>query len=844
MLRFREGDHTLMGSAMAEHTGKMNTRWLPHAFGMALVLALSFGCSRQAFLADKDITTVTNQLVNQLERDPTAGSAPIVPPVNSPPTVDFPDRLPRELSLPEALAIALENGTASSNFVGGSGPGVHGIGNGAIIDDTPTALTRGILNGQSDRIRVLALNPAIAYTNIEASESRFDAKWITVMNWTVTDTLQNGLANFNNGETAAFNSSIVKAFASGGVANITFNTNYTDLSNPPIISTFKVINPLYTAPLQIGIEQPLLQNFGVGINQLLNQVAPIQGVTMPLQAANFYNNSRTPLIQGPNFSGLAVQGIVLARLSFDQARAEFERQIHNMLLNVELAYWKLYQSYGALYSNEQVLHLAHKAWRIAEGQFAAGKLNPQDYYPILAQYEEFRGERLKALGLVLEAERNLRGLVGLPVEDGMRIIPVTAPTLAPYVPNWQAALDDAIALRPELVLARQNLKNAQISLTIQNNFLKPDLRFVGQYSPTGYGTTLNGNGTLLDGTGTFRTANAFRSLGQGDFVNWTAGLTLNVPLGYRLEHAAVRSARLQLAQAYYFLQDQEQRIQRALAQQFQKLDEFNRLIETSRAEREAYAKSVKSQWELYKVGTSGQKGSLTALVLSLLDYQRRLALAQNKEYQAIADYNATLARFEWAKGTILNHDSVAIAEGPLPQAVQMPAVENERRRTRALILQERPTPLSQPARLVDGLPPADGSDDMQPPSEPPPGNGSTVGPKQTKLTKKLSAMGKTHEKPSVSPGAPTSDKATAPPAADKVSLPRTSAANGASPYNPSMSAAEEAAHAGSVPLPTSITPVAASSPYAPVQTFGSATTIRNIPPLSSPGPFSSTDVPR
>ena len=42
-----------------------------------------------------------------------------------------------------------------------------------------------------------------------------------------------------------------------------------------------------------------------------------------------------------------------------------------------------------------------------------------------------------------DRERALRVLLGMKMEDGERLIPVNAPTLAPYVPNWQAALDDA-----------------------------------------------------------------------------------------------------------------------------------------------------------------------------------------------------------------------------------------------------------------------------------------------------------------------------------------------------------------------------------------------------------------
>jgi outer membrane protein TolC len=677
-------------------------RWIPASAALALCVAILSGCERQVFLNQKDFDSATNQFTAMIEKDPGFASQPVVHRVEAPPSVDLPDREPRYLSLSEAIAIALENGTPSSGLIGPDGDNIGQSDQGLV------ALNRGNLGqfvNQTDRLKVLALNPALAYNSIEAQESRFDPKWITTANWTVTDQLTNGLNNFNNGESAAFNSSIVKTLASGGVANITFNTNYTNLSNPPTVGTFRVINPLYNVPVNFGIEQPLLRDFGVRINQLLNQAAPIQGVTMPLQAANYYNNSRLPLTQGGlTQTGINFQGILVARLTFDANRAEFQRQIHALLLNTEAAYWKLYQAYGNLYAYEQVLRLAHKSWWLTYENFKAGRLGPQEYYPVLAQYEEFRGERIKALGGILEAERNLRGIMGIQVEDGYRLVPVTAPTLARYLPNWQAAEEDALDLRPELVMARQNIKNAQFNLEIQKNFMRPDLRLVGQYTPVGFGTTLDGRGTLVDGTGQTRTSNAFASLGGGSFNNWTVGLTFNVPLGYRLESAALRSARLALAQGYYFLEDQEQKAQRTLAKHYQKIPEWYHRIEIARDEREGYADSVKSYWEAYKLGVSTTKAgqTLTALLLSLIQYQRSMALAQLKEYEAITEYNNTLARFEWAKGTIMQHDNVQIAEGPLPHCVQIRAVENERQRTRALVLNERPaaTPVSHPAMLA------------------------------------------------------------------------------------------------------------------------------------------------
>ena len=490
--------------------------------------------------------------------------------------------------------------------------------------------------------RVLALQPAISQAAIEAALSRFDALSVTSFTTTTTDELLQGLSSFNNGTQATFNSSIVKALPSGGVANTSFQTQYTLLSQPPV-GAFGVINPNYTTRLTFGFEQPLLRNFGTDINELLNRIAPITGVTMPAQASTAFNNQQSNLTA---VSGQPIEGILIARLRFDQQRAEFERQMHNLLLNVEVAYWNLYEAYGTLYANEEVLRVLHKTWMDNYYKAQGGTVDLAILAQIRGQYEEFRGERTNSLGAVLEAERNLRGILGLAAEDGTRLVPVTPPTLSPYQPNWDAALSNALVHRPDLVIARENLSFHEMALKREKNSLKPDLRFVAQYQPVGFGTTLSGNGSFVDGAGNVQPSNAFRSLSSDHFNDWTVGLNLSVPLGYRFEHASVRTARLQLAQAYYVLKDQEDRVKRTLTQQYQGVNKWYRLIEARRNERRSYAEALQKKFDQVKVGKK-------SVDLDLLDVQRRLALALTKEYQAIAEYNNALARMEFARGTIM-----------------------------------------------------------------------------------------------------------------------------------------------------------------------------------------------
>jgi outer membrane protein TolC len=655
--------------------------WRTKLLGLVLICGLAAGCSHPVFLAEKDLQRVADSLPPQLESDTKDFLVPHLEQTATPADVHHADRPRRYLSLEEAFALALENG-----YTGSRQPG-----SGA-VDDTLAAYSGGSLNGQSDYVRVLAYNPAITQTALEESLARFDAMWVTNMSWSTVDNLQQGLQSFNNGSSASFGSSFIKALPFGGAANVSFQTDYHLLTAPPS-GAFGVLNPSYTSRLSFGFETPLWRDFGIDINQLLNRTPAITGAAAPPAAAAALNSRGAALGQAPSFTGTGTEGILVARLRLNSQRAEFERQINGMVVNVEVAYWKLYQAYGNLWANDEILRVAHKSWMINKAKFDVGTIGPAIYGPFLAQYQEFRAERLKALAAVLESERVLRRFLGLPHEDGTRLVPVTAPNMAAYQPNFDLAVKDALVYRPELTLARENLQNANYNLINQKNFLKPDLRFFAQYSPVGFGTRLDGSGAFIDGTGTERSTNAFRSLAGDSFNDWSMGLTLSVPIGYRLEFAAVRSARLGLAQSYYFLKDQEEKARSFLTQQYQQLSHWYERIAAHRDERKAYAEVVEARYKEYVVGKQ-------AIPDFLLDAQRRLVAAQQKEYEAIAEYNNTLARFEWGKGTILHANNVFISDGPLPATAQVRAVENEKERTKAFVIREKPRPLANPGLLA------------------------------------------------------------------------------------------------------------------------------------------------
>jgi outer membrane protein TolC len=627
-------------------------RWKPGLAGLTLVLAGLTGCKQQLWSPECDRDHVmAGGLPANFETDPHASIVPSQLNVPPPATIVDPDRPPRYLSLAEAIATALERGN-----IGSQSPLFPGIGNDTLV----SFAGRSVVG--SDSIRVLALDPAIIGADIEASLSKFDVRWISSMTWQKQDNaVSNVLGSFQNGDLATLSTTLAKPLPTGGVAGITFNTSYTKLSNPPA-NTPTLVNPSYRPQLQAIFEQPLLQGYGVEINQLTT------------------GHPGSVAIQGLQPSGgTRTEGILITRLRFDQQRAEFERNLNFQLLNVEQAYWNLYGAYFNLYAREQALRAAFETWRINKARFEAGRTPIQDFAQTRAQFELFRSQRITALGTVLENERQLRALMGLPSSDGTRLVPVDAPTLAPYQPEWKAALDETLAHRPELLMARQDLKFRQLDILVQKNQTRPDLRFFATYDINGLGTRLDGPPAVDPNT---PNGNALASFTDNRFNNWQIGLRMNMPIGFRDAHAALRQARLNLARSYGVLIDQELKAERFLTFEWRHLYEYYGQIQVLRNQREANAEQLTARFAEFKVG----RGTLDVL----LEAQRNFSDSLASEYQAIVNYQNSLCGFQFGKGTIMAYDNVVISEGPLPCCAQVKAVDHLKERTRALVLRERP----------------------------------------------------------------------------------------------------------------------------------------------------------
>ncbi|MSR53046.1 MAG: hypothetical protein EXS09_07110 [Gemmataceae bacterium] len=639
-------------------------RWIVSNLLAAGVAGLS-GCTRPLFMTPETQHIVsTVGLPADLATNPNIVATPDVSDQKSPPTVLDANREPRYISLQETMAIALERGTrgnASSFLFQNFNQGFSASYNDDLIGFTGQGV------GGDDSIRAFALDPAIVAANIDGALSKFDTRFTASMAWQKRDqAVANIFNNFNNGDFAAFSAGLIKPLPTGGLSSITFENNYTKLGSVP--TGFAVINPSYTPSVTARFEQPLLKDYGVDINQLL-----------PQHPGSTQQNFRP--------TGGRNEGILITRLRADQANAAFEREINFTVFNVEVAYWSLYGRYYAKYASEQALRQAYVTWEQLQQLQAAGLQTKQGVAQARASFEQARLGYLTAMQNVLEGERRLRGLLGLPVEDGKRIVPTDTPILAPYKPDWNTSLAECLNGRPELRMARQELRTQQLNVMVQQNNVRPDLRFFASYNINGIGNRLDGPGpvpTFDPTTGQINDVpgNALGSLALNRFNNWELGVRLDVPLGNRDAHAQLKVAQLNLARSHVVLKNQERKAELFLTSLYQQIFSYHETIALQQAQRVALGTQLQGQFERVKIGKDP--------LIQLLDAQQRFSQSIQQESEAIVSYNIAIAGFQLAKGTIMQYNNISISDGPLPAAIAERAADHFAARTASLKLRERP----------------------------------------------------------------------------------------------------------------------------------------------------------
>ena len=570
-----------------------------------------------------------------------------------------------ELSLEEAIRIALENGKVLRNLGGRfqsfGGPRPQ-TGEPAVSLLTSPQATPSIYD------------PAIAETDpfrgVESALALFDAQLSSSLTWERQNRPQNvggvGTLIFQQqflGDTGNLTTSLQKRTATGATFGFA-NTTLYDNNNSPIRqkdAAGKVIVPsTFTTNYDFTFNQPLLQGAGVTYNRIAG----------PDPFDNLYGR---PLFRG----------VLLARINADISLADFEAGVRNLVSDTEQSYWECYFAYRNLEARKAGRDSALEAWRKVHALYVEQSRGGEADKEAQAreQYFFFRSEVEQALTDVYRCENRLRYMMGISASDGRLIRPSDEPTTARIAFDWQQALVEALSRSAELRKQKWVIKQKELELTAAKNLVLPRLDLVGRWRFLGMGQYLTGPSNLsydANGSDPLFGTNSYASLWQGQFQEWQAGAQFNMPLGFRRELATVRNQQLQLARERARLQDEELEASHALVEAVRNVDTNFALAQTNFNRRVAAERQVEAVQAAYDAGT--------VTLDQLLDAQRRRAEAESSYARSLVDYNRSISQLHYRKGSLLEYNGVFLAEGPWPGKAYFDAHRRARQRDASLYL--------------------------------------------------------------------------------------------------------------------------------------------------------------
>ncbi|MGL4513075.1 MAG: TolC family protein [Lacipirellulaceae bacterium] len=536
-----------------------------------------------------------------------------------------------------------------------------GLENAPVLRDAGGAVVRS-----PDATRTV-YDPAIRETDpgvgVEAALSAFDAQFTTSL--------------FNEKNDRALNNE----FFGGGTRLLTQDSSVsqTQLAKRSVTGTEMALRQViefdsnnapgnlfdsaWTTKYEGEVRQPLLQGAGLEYNR----------------------------IAGPtNVPGVA-GGVLLARVNADVELADFELAVRDYVSNLENAYWDLYFAYRDLAARVAARDAALDTWRRVRALYESGRRGGEAEKEAQAREQYFRfqeevqnalsgrpvdstqvangspGGTFRGAGGVLVAERRLRRLMGLPASDGALLRPTADPVVAKIAFDWDDVSAEAMGRRAELRRQRWKVRRRELELVASKNHLLPRLDAVGRYRFRGFGDDLldsGGNGARFD--------DAYGDLTSGDFQEWQLGFELDVPIGYRRAHSAVRNSELLLSRERALLADQQAGVVHQVAEAVAELDRAYEVSQT------AYNRLVatKEQLEATRAAFEADKAPLDLF----LEAQRMLAEAESRYYRALVEHAVALKNVHFTKGTLLDFDGVRLAEGPWVSDAYADAAERAARR--------------------------------------------------------------------------------------------------------------------------------------------------------------------
>ena len=365
-----------------------------------------------------------------------------------------------------------------------------------------------------------------------------------------------------------------------------------------------------------------------------------------------------PLLRG--FGRLATErDLLVARNRSQASREDFENQLVLTVQDVIDAYWNLVGARQQLIVAEESMKLARELHDRNRIQVEVGTMAPLELVQSEAAIAEREEGIITAQSALGDAEDILRRLLNLPEGElwSTEIRPATDPAIQHTPIDVAAAIQTALAERPELRGVQLDIEQARIESEFARNSERPTLDLNVSYGFEGAGGNVivrdpdnPNNPPVVVSTGNF--GDAFNQVSGLDFDGWTAQLTFGLPLQNRSARALRAIADLDLQRAQTSLEDARNAIITEVRGAARRVETAAKQIEAANASRVFQERNLDAERKRYENGMSTS--------FQITQIQEDLTEARSREVNSIVNYRIALAEYQRAIGRLLEEEGVSI----------------------------------------------------------------------------------------------------------------------------------------------------------------------------------------
>ena len=443
------------------------------------------------------------------------------------------------------------------------------------------------IEGNQD-IQVVSYTPQQAREEVVNAESVYDPSVFAESSYRRQPNLQSSVENIVMEDTGVVQTGLRKPLPTGGSLSTYLETRYENLVDAEFSRTYRNI----FAPT-IEIRQPLLKNLG---------------------------------------SQKEKTAIKIANLQANISEEEFRQKVIEIATKVSRAYWQLYLYRALVKIDQENLDMAEEVYRRETVRLSQGISQPLDVERARSNAQARRSTLLQSqqrFQVVMDQLKLLLNSSNVTIDSKTEVIPVEEPHVEPIAVDEIKIIDSALAGRPEIKKAAQELKIRKFEEELSAHQRLPNLDVFGRYSLSGYGKDFP---EAVNGT----------NLNKDDA--WAVGLSFEIPIGNNSAESVYRKKLLGRKQASAQVERERDQIKLDVKQVVLSISYANGEIDSSRLAMEAAEKVVTGEFARFDIGQTTNE--------ELLRAQDLLAVTSRNFMRAVVDYNIALAELARAQGTI------------------------------------------------------------------------------------------------------------------------------------------------------------------------------------------------